>query len=98
MIICKQCKREFHVECLAEHNIVTVRAMPGCAWFCSDACKAISRRLEAKVLAEPVPVGASCRPADEGPEDITSYIDRLIGDIFDEWNPSPCKRVRLNAA
>ena len=73
MLICEQCEREFHIGCLAEHNNIILAAVPEGAWFCSDSCKAITRALEAQVLAGPVPV------ADDAPDGNRTW---QVGTIF----------------
>ena len=56
MLICEQCEREFHIGCLAEHNNISLTAVPEEEWFCSDSCKAVNAVLVAQVLAGPTSI------------------------------------------
>lgn len=38
MLLCDQCEREYHVDCLQRFRTLTLDAVPQGKWFCSPTC------------------------------------------------------------
>ncbi|RHN60619.1 putative histone acetyltransferase chromatin regulator PHD family [Medicago truncatula] len=50
VMICKQCEKEFHVECLKDHNMANLVELPKDKWFCGIDCDDIHMKLQ-KLMA-----------------------------------------------
>ncbi|KAK9153847.1 hypothetical protein Sjap_001327 [Stephania japonica] len=46
IIICDQCEREFHVGCLKDQKMASLRELPAGKWFCCASCRRIDTALQ----------------------------------------------------
>jgi len=59
VLLCDQCEREYHVECLSAAGLATMTSLPPGSWFCQPQCSAIASGLAARVAAGERAVPAS---------------------------------------
>ena len=94
VLLCDQCEREFHVQCLHDAKRATLTALPPGAWFCQGHCEAIARGLAQLVAAGEQPLGGShgrrytlhiLRGAHGGDScgEALDAVQRLLCDSFD---------------
>ena len=94
VLLCDQCEREFHVECLHGSGRATLSALPPGAWFCQPQCESIARGLAQLVAAGEQPLGGDAgrrytlhilRGAHGGPGcgEAVNEVQRLLCDSFD---------------
>ncbi|XP_043699760.1 uncharacterized protein LOC122650409 [Telopea speciosissima] len=61
VLLCDQCEKEFHVECLRECGLCDLKEIPKGKWFCCEDCNRIHRALQNLILrgAEMIPSAVS---------------------------------------
>eukprot|EP00959_Pyramimonas_sp_CCMP1952_P425273 8908105-Pyramimonas_sp.AAC.1 len=50
MLLCDQCEREFHVDCIEQHFGQRLQRVPEGQWFCSPACTRVHEGLRKAVF------------------------------------------------
>ena len=95
IIICDQCEREFHVDCLAASGRARLAGLPEGLWFCSPECHRISGSLRRVVAAgeRPLPPGTHAlhilrgrdgsRPTDAALRTATDLLAEAFDPILD---------------